>query len=172
MSVFVGGIQGLVARGMIASQGEAPAGDAPGPVGLVLEDAPATEVRGGLASWLIGPEGLDVTSPLVLALAGACAVVAVGFAARWAWPRVVGVGRLRGGGDVAQRTLSILARSAGLRQADHALLRRLAGAHPAGPSAAVLLLSDAAMREACTRLVRSDPASAAAVARLRERAGV
>ncbi len=164
-------IEVAVAMVMAAPQRGGTGGDAPGPVGLVLEDGPAAEGGQGVMAWLIGPEGLGVTSPLVIALAGSIVAVVVGLAVWRIVPRLVRRGGLRAA-DPETRTLVILARAAGLGRGDLGLLRRLAAAHPATPSAGALLLSGSALREACTRLARSDPASAAPVARLRERVGV
>ena len=157
---------GLVA-GVIAMSGGAlvaraqPSGDAPKPVGLVLE-APAVETapEAGVFDAIASMSGttLWVVGTVV------CGVVAAAVAI-WLVRRA----RLRQ--DPVERTLAILARAAGLRRGDVPLLRRLARAHP-DASASTLLLSESALREACVRLTRSDAASSAAIGQLRGRLGV
>ena len=132
--------------------------DAPKPVGLVLETPGVVAPQeAGIFDALAG------ISAATMWISGAMVLgVVVGGLAIW-WTRRTWLKR-----DPGERTLQILARAAGLGRGDMALLNRLAWAHPEA-SACTLLLSDSALREACTRLGRADPAAAAGIGRLRSR---
>ena len=134
--------------------------DAPKPVGLVLEtpDAIAPQ-ESGFFDALAGLSTATMWISGAMVLGVVVGVLAIG------WIRQTWLKR-----DPGERTLQILARAAGLGRGDMALLKRLARAHPEA-SACTLLLSDSALREACARLGRADPAAVAGIGRLRSRLG-